>query len=284
MEELKELMLEQFRILNSKMDASNEYVSRMDQDLKRIKQESDKLKSELDAKDERINYLENIIKEKNVVLYGIEEDEGETTKEIEETIIDIFQNKMKAEVTASDIDAVYRVGKGKKTRPVIVQLTTRMAKRRITDNRGNLRGTDIFVNDDLCMEDRRKARETRIVCKKLREEGNEVQIKGKRLILNGKIVDKHTLDTMVKKLNAENEEVREQDNTVGFPSIENESRLSRVGESENGRQDFATGDAGSNSQAYHERQGTQEQATRSGDGNVSKYFFRRRSPIIGARK
>ncbi|KAJ8949944.1 hypothetical protein NQ317_011059 [Molorchus minor] len=80
----------------------------------------------------------------------------------------------------------FRLGKSSnEKRPVVLQILSYTAKLDILKNRAKLKGTGIFVNEDLIKEDRENRQ---ILVKKLKEartNNKEARIKGKNIIIDG---------------------------------------------------------------------------------------------------
>ena len=66
-------------------------------------------------------------------------------------IVDIYNTKLRIQVTKHDFDKIHRFGRSinRKPRPVMVRCFTHSLR----DRNGNkLKGTDLFVNEDFCKE------------------------------------------------------------------------------------------------------------------------------------
>lgn len=83
MDQLKQVMMEQFDKLNKKIDLNNEKFLKLEEEIKELKIENKKIQDELIQKDNQINYLENKIKRNNIVVHGIEEGDDEDAGQLE---------------------------------------------------------------------------------------------------------------------------------------------------------------------------------------------------------
>lgn len=158
----------------------------------------------------------------------------------------MIQEKIQENVTEKDISNVYRVGRriGDKIRPIIIELTAQKTKSKLLKNRNKLKGTKIFLNDDLCFEDRKDLRQLRVVFSELKMEGKNVQIKGKKLILNGKYMELNK-----QRKNCDNDALQISEDI----QESNKEKRKEI--------------------AVEKMTGSQRK-----DGDIGTYFFRRRSP------
>lgn len=267
MEELKQLMLEQFDKLNTKIDANNEKFAKLDEELRQVKLDNIEIKKEMDLKDGKIRYLENKIKENNLVLYGIQEEEHEVADALENKVVKVFQDGMSVEVLKSDISTTYRVGRetNGRTRPIIVKFLSQKIKKEVMDNKRNLKGSNIYINNDMNAEDRKEAQEARYIFKWLKAEGRDVSIRGSKLILDGKSLSQEEIIEIKQR--------REVRISLGN-GVQNNARLEertpQRSMEENvrieGRQDGVEG---------------MDSCSRNA---IDRYFFRRRSPGREQRK
>lgn len=90
-------------------------------------------------------------KKNNVIVYGYPETPGETN-ENKEAIVQDLEKRIGVTLMFDDI---YRLGKpGRPSRPLMIKLMRTWDKRNLMTNRHKLKGTKIFVNDDLDKEER----------------------------------------------------------------------------------------------------------------------------------
>jgi hypothetical protein len=96
----------------------------------------------------------NEIRKKNLLIEGIPEKRGETWKETELHIQELFKKLGIPENT--EIDDCFRLGRptGGKVRPILLKLTKSRDKKLIFSNCKKLKGTKVFINEDLTKEQR----------------------------------------------------------------------------------------------------------------------------------
>jgi len=102
----------------------------------------------------RINNLDQYSRSNNLVISGIPEDQSqwEKPRETAEKVVKTMNEKLKdLNIKSTDIDICHRLGKirTEKPRPVIVRFISRMTRNDLMYRRRDLKGTNIYVNEDL---------------------------------------------------------------------------------------------------------------------------------------
>ena len=102
----------------------------------------------------RINNLDQYSRSNNLVISGIPEDQSqwEKPRETAEKVVKTMNEKLKnLNIESADIDICHRLGKirTEKPRPVIVRFISRMTRNDLMYRRRDLKGTNIYVNEDL---------------------------------------------------------------------------------------------------------------------------------------
>lgn len=110
--------------------------------------------------------LQKQINKKNIIIHGIIPDENE--KSLESNVVKVLNEKLEMSLTTEKIEQVYRLGKNSenKNKPIKVEFVSYKDKMEVFKNRAMLKGTKIFINNDLPyelrikeMEERKKKRE-----------------------------------------------------------------------------------------------------------------------------
>lgn len=145
--------------------------------------------SELEAKcsayEKQIINFERKFRKNNLIIYGLicSEERG-----LIECVIELFKNSLQLDVCESDFNDIYPLAaqKSPSTPPIKIELISHIKKQRILKNCKKLKGSKIFISEDLCLEDRKDkkilvhhmklARDKRLSAKLL--SGNRVQING----------------------------------------------------------------------------------------------------------
>ncbi|ELU01331.1 hypothetical protein CAPTEDRAFT_187669 [Capitella teleta] len=119
-------------------------------DLKRRDDRIDHLETRLEELEERNDTLEQYTRRNSVRINGISESAAE---DCENKVLSTFNEKMSLSplMTMVSIDRMHRIGKPVpgKHRSIIVKFATYHQCKRVLSKRSSLRGSDIFINEDL---------------------------------------------------------------------------------------------------------------------------------------
>ena len=123
----------------------------------------------------------------NILLGNVEESESESIQEIKEKIVSIFKDKLQVDLRPTHIS---RLGKPmtNKRRLVLVKLQCLDDKLRV------LRGSEIYIMDDLSKNEREERKKLVDIMRKARSDGKRAFIRNSdgKLIIDGKI---HTVSS-----------------------------------------------------------------------------------------
>jgi ribA/ribD-fused uncharacterized protein len=210
--------------LNNKITelmTSVNYISQMVDDLKsdmnkvnRDIQQQENMKIEMEAikrqnkmlKD-KINDIENYSRRENIEITGIQETKDESVKDVCEKL---FKQKLKI---SEDLEVVrcHRLGKSDNSdntsrrqnatgrqneqqgRPILVRFKYYADKEKVLKKRSQLKGTGIFLNDDLSFESKRKKQNLVPILKRLREIDNKAHFRGDRIYYKGRLYGENNL-------------------------------------------------------------------------------------------
>lgn len=146
------------------------------------------MRREIDTLCQRIEKLDKISRRKNLIIHGLTESQGETQNDLDNTILSLISNVLQiSDFTKSEIDYIRRFGSAtESSRPVIFGLTTERRKFEILRNSKSLKGTKIYIRQDLTDKDREERRTLVTQMKKERENGNFAVIRKNKLIIKPK--------------------------------------------------------------------------------------------------
>lgn len=134
----------------------------------------------------RINRLEEDKMRRNIIIFGIEENE-KNYWDLEELIIRNLR-KQKITITAEDIDFAYRIGRSRgNVRPVKLGLMSWRIKKYLLANRKHLKGSRIYLEEEMTKEMREKIKELIPIMREKRTEGHHAVVRNGKLIINGKV-------------------------------------------------------------------------------------------------
>ena len=98
------------------------------------------------------NSLEQYGRRNNIRVVGIPEQENESAEQTAQTVAETLNAKLpNTNLKRYDIDIAHRLGKKRdgKPRTVIMKFVSRMTRDNVFKNRKNLKGSNIFINEDL---------------------------------------------------------------------------------------------------------------------------------------
>lgn len=153
----------------------------MENNNKRI-EELQQLNSQLEKK---ISELENSQRKKNLLIFGINEDEREYGEETYSAVRTVCRELFEVD-TDGHIEEVYRVGKGK-FRPILVKFQNLRTKEMIMNRVKNSRGTKLRFVNDLSYEVRRRRKLLLPYLKTARSKGHFAIMIDDKLKINDKV-------------------------------------------------------------------------------------------------
>lgn len=134
--------------------------------------------------------LENFKRQRNVVLYGVEEAVGENHDSLWNKIIKLFREDMELEIKDTDLDFITRIGsKAGKTRAVLVGFVSKWKKNKVLRNSYKLKGTSVFVVQDCDKNTRIRRKELVDLKRKLVLAGRTVAFRRNGLVVDGAFKD-----------------------------------------------------------------------------------------------
>lgn len=161
--------------------------------------EVDQLNSKNNEQNLKIEKLERQLRQRNLVLFGVAEEE-KTYNDLEKLAIGIFMGQMDVECSTRDIQFLRRLGpkKENKSRPILVTLVTMGKKIEILQNKIKLNSTTCYIKEDFPRNVLEKRKELQKEVTKYKEEGIKAVIKYDKLIIISKN-NKRTLPSSPQK-------------------------------------------------------------------------------------
>lgn len=166
--------------INAKIKEENRKLTEL------IEQQNQKiilLQSKCDQFQNRCLNLERQIRKNNIIIFGL-------TIENDISLLEFVINKLNTllgiELKESDISNLFII-KTNKGEPVKIEFTSYLKKNLIFKNIGKLKGTKIFIANDLCVEDRSAQKILLQHLKHARSKNYYAYIKGQTLIINGEV-------------------------------------------------------------------------------------------------
>lgn len=167
------------RAMDGKMDL---FMKQMEN----LKLENKQLKEQVVSQEIKIKTLERETRRKNLVIKGVQESGRE---EVAETIVKVSEimESMGVKLDPTrDIDEARRLGHpvmGKK-RPILLKLTTGSKKREILMKTKELRGTNVWIDEDYTRETQEERKQLMAPLKEARGKGHRAYIRHNKLIID----------------------------------------------------------------------------------------------------
>lgn len=108
-------------------------------------------KSEIETLEERCNYMEDYSRRSNIRITGVEERSGgETWEQTAATVLSLLDDKM--QLPGLELERAHRVGQRRdaRPRPIVARFSRYSDREAVMRSARKLKGTNIYINDDLC--------------------------------------------------------------------------------------------------------------------------------------
>lgn len=197
-------------------------ISRMfEEKFMAMEQNQEKLKELVENQEKRIYFLEKEARKRNMIFFGIEENET-SYGNLEKNIILWIEKYLSITLTYNDIQEVKRIGKKEdRPRPIIVSFTTFGIKIKILKQKGALKNTNFYITEDYPKYVMEKRKELQAQLKLEREKGNTAIIKYDKLIIlknNNKRKEPTSPDNVTTPAVESNKQANKKNKTQKFES------------------------------------------------------------------
>jgi len=167
---VKQVREDMIKIFEGKIDKLESRIFDVEKENDNLKKEIEKVRKEAEHREDvlrqavtdqdetisqqggRINGLDQYSRRNNIIISGIQEDKTETPMQTTEKIVTILNEKfINLNLHKSDIDISHRLGKIQtdRPRPIIAKFVSRLVRNEVMFRRRELKGTRIFINEDL---------------------------------------------------------------------------------------------------------------------------------------
>lgn len=160
---------------------------------------------------EKIINLQRELRKNNLVIFGIAENEEE---DLLNRVIEFFNVNLKIKVLISELNQVYRFGRTKGTRPILVKFVTLHKKLSVLKQGVLLKNTGISIANDLTKEDREEQKILRRHLKIARTENLDAKIIKNRLKIDDTFYTADQLETIGKQHNTNREDASQSSETL----------------------------------------------------------------------
>lgn len=182
------------KIDNVKKDLES-LASSVKSEIVQINQKINSLEEENKLLLDRLKKTERLQKKNNLILYGIKEREIEGAEVLIKSVTDIFHNNLGITLDQTHFSNCFRLGKKtEKPRPILLELLSYFKKQDILKKRAHLKGTGVFISEDLIPEERAERRFLVNKLKTAKINHHSASIKGNKLIVDGTEYSAHDLN------------------------------------------------------------------------------------------
>lgn len=144
------------------------------------------MKQVIETLQKRIDDLENRSRRSNLIVYGLAEQEGETSESLEQAVNEgIIKEKLELEPVA--IERIHRLGNAQpnKVRPVIFKLLDSRQKNGILKNGYKLKNSGLSIGEDFSRKIREVRKRLWESAKENRQKHEKVSLAFDKLYING---------------------------------------------------------------------------------------------------
>jgi hypothetical protein len=162
--------------------------------------------------------LNNQSRQNNLVFNGLTESPSETIDQLRSKIINMFKDMKIGNPDTIKIERLYRLGRQVATRPraTLVQFCHRSDRDLIWSSKKGLKGTKVFVSEDVSPETAKYRASLIPIIKAARAANLKCTMQGDTLFLDGTKYPKGQLDKLPKRFNLMNLSVKSDDKSIAF--------------------------------------------------------------------
>ncbi|XP_039290960.1 uncharacterized protein LOC120352785 [Nilaparvata lugens] len=147
-----------------------------------IKEQLLNINETLKEQKEKISRLEKKVRERNIVIHGLKND---NTSDLKSLVIELIRGKLDVRIENWEVDFVRRIGKNEDNtaRPIVLALTTLSKKTEVLKNSKKLKGSNISVSEDYPEDVQQIRKSLRNDLVTARKEGKYAVIKYDKLVV-----------------------------------------------------------------------------------------------------
>lgn len=202
----------------------SELKQKFDEELNRKALEWDIKYKRLQDKYEK---LEKELRKNNIIVFGLDA----PARNLDKFITDSLNQLLNINLTSSDINNVYTLGKQTGKKPVIVKFVSYLRKQEVLRNAKKLKGSNISIAEELTLEERKENKILAQHLKKARSKKLNAFIKNQTLFVNGQkytakqlVEEEENTDTEDEIQENNTEEILEQTKSISAPSTPNTTK------------------------------------------------------------
>lgn len=175
--------------MEKKLDYLQDELAKQKNENRELKEKLRQNEEKTEKQEERIKILERQLREKRIVIYGIEEMENETDEMRKESFKKIM-NKIGIQTNViNDIKQINRIGnkenRSRYNRPLLIELDTIQKRVEIFKEAKKLKGTNIYIAEDYSKQVQETRKRLLPQLKAARENGHRAHMAYDKLIIDG---------------------------------------------------------------------------------------------------
>lgn len=188
MEEQFQLLFDKMKIemQNQTIELTNNILDKMEEKLKPIQEENQRLNLKLEKLEKKVETLERDRKRNNIIVHGLAEKQ-QSTLDLIKCFKRILSDELGIKIESHEVNNIYRIGsrnKNEKPRPLLVSLVSGWNKVEIMKNKKSLK--EVYITEDFSKETLEIRKLLQPKLKEERQKGNLVYIKYDKLIVKEK--------------------------------------------------------------------------------------------------
>lgn len=187
---------EMFAKLSGQMKMIDNKLEQIRADNAGLREENGRLKAQLMQQGRDIESLDRELRRKNLVIKGVNDKEDEKREETKEETEKILQKIGVNIDMKTEIDEIKRLGRYKegRQRPILMKLTTGNSKMRVLQKTKELKGTNVWIEEDYTKETQEERRRLIPHLKEARRQGLKAQLRYDKLLIEDKIYEAKELE------------------------------------------------------------------------------------------
>lgn len=185
---LREEISKQTALLREDLDTVRKEIREVGEDTRRYIASLD---GRLLKLEEEIVNIKRIIIKNNIIVSGLVVDDADLLN----SCISRINELLEINLSPNNINNIYKLGRDQHS-PIKIEFTSYLTKNLVLKNSRKLKGKKIYINNDLCPEDRRKDKLLRSNLKQARSRNLNAYVRNQKLYING---DEYTYEELEKQ-------------------------------------------------------------------------------------
>lgn len=143
LQEISILMSKNTEVILEEIRKTNNKVQELEIKMEKLTEEKNLLEQKLSKQEKKVNEIEVLLKNKNIIIFGYEEDSNISYAEQENNILEFMKTQLEIELKVNSIEKIRRIGvpKENKIQPLLISLNSERLKREILKSSKKLKGT-----------------------------------------------------------------------------------------------------------------------------------------------